>query len=186
MQPRPRCLNIYAGPGVGKSSVMASIYAELKQCALNVEMAPEYAKELVLLGLECDQEEIFEVQSRRISVARKVDFVVTDSPLLQQLIYADNPGLRQRILAEYQLYDNLDILLLRSPTIAYDARGRYADLATALTVAREVHDMLLAAGIVHAVQLYEGRATTACFLDNLTGMGWVDAAQLAQRGPRGQ
>ena len=165
---------------------MACVYAELKQCAVNVEMAPEYAKELVLLELECDQEEIFEVQSRRISVARKVDFVVTDSPLLQQLIYVDSPGLRQRILAEYELYDNLNVLLLRSPTIAYDARGRYADLAIALSVDKEVHDMLLATGIVHAVQMYEGRDTTAYFLDNLTGMGWIDAAQLAQRGTRGQ
>lgn len=186
MQMRPRCLNIYAGPGVGKSSAMASLYAELKHCAVNVEMAPEYAKELVLLGLDCDQEDIFAVQSRRISIASMADLLVTDSPLLQQLIYVESSDLRSRIRAEYDRYDNVDVLLLRSSTIAYEPRGRYAELATALCVDREVGDMLHTSGIAHVTQTYQGRATTGFLLDTLIRVGWINASQLGERGANGK
>ncbi len=122
-----RCLNLYAGPGVGKTTAMALLFGDLKQQRVNVEMVQEYAKELVWHGDQFDQQRIFEVQARRTSIAAKTDFIVSDGPLLQQLIYAEDPGLRRSIIAAYHRYENIDVLLTRSSKAVYDPRGRYPD-----------------------------------------------------------
>lgn len=39
-----RRINIYGGPGIGKSTVAASLFAELKKKGANVELCPEHVK----------------------------------------------------------------------------------------------------------------------------------------------
>lgn len=152
---------------------MAMIFAELKLRGVSVEMAPEYAKELVWHEADFDQDHIFSVQARRVSLASHTDLIITDGPLLQQLIYAEDSDLQRRILSEYHRYDNFDVLLTRSETLAYDARGRYADEATARIVDEEVAAML-ALNVVDFVALpYEGRNTATHLLKLLAEFGWA-------------
>src|SRR3546814_15130333 len=40
-------LNFFAGPGAGKSTTTAQVFADLKKKNLNVELVTEYAKDLV-------------------------------------------------------------------------------------------------------------------------------------------
>jgi len=40
-------INLMAGPGVGKSTLMAQLFARLKILGYEVEMVPEYVKEKV-------------------------------------------------------------------------------------------------------------------------------------------
>lgn len=40
-------INLFGGPGTGKSTLMAQLYAKLKILGYETEMAPEFAKEKV-------------------------------------------------------------------------------------------------------------------------------------------
>jgi len=43
-------VNLFAGPGTGKSTTMAGLFSELKFMGVNCEQAPEFAKEKVWEG----------------------------------------------------------------------------------------------------------------------------------------
>lgn len=167
-----RCLNLYAGPGVGKTTAMASVFAELKHMRINAEMAVEYSKELVWHHADFDQEQIFQVQARRMSVAKHTDLVVTDGPLLQQMVYVDDEALQRRIVAEYALYENIDILLIRSDML-YDPNGRYSDEATARVLDEEIEATLKRLAVSFIRLPYSGRETTQLLLAILVERGWI-------------
>ena len=87
-------VNLYAGPGAGKSTGAAYIFSKLKILGVNAELVTEYAKDLVWeangmhprLG---HQEFVFARQKHRCDILEgKVDVVVTDSPLSLPLFYA--------------------------------------------------------------------------------------------------
>jgi hypothetical protein len=128
---KPRAINLYAGPGTGKSTTCAALFAELKYIGINTEMILEYAKDAVWENrgpkLFAAQEYIFGKQHFRMSrVASETDFVITDSPLLLGLVYMPQkfkmPSLRNVIKEAYFSYDNINIFLKRNKP--YNPKGR--------------------------------------------------------------
>jgi nicotinamide riboside kinase len=86
-------INVFGGPGIGKSTFAALLFAALKVRDASAEIATEYAKDLLRDGrghvLSEDQIEVFAAQRRRHRrLVGKVDLVVTDSPVLLCSIYA--------------------------------------------------------------------------------------------------
>ena len=87
-------INLYGGPGIGKSTVASLIFAELKILGYNVERVDEYAKELVYEGIDLKtvdqsfQDRIFLEQLRREMLYKnKCEILVTDSPLILNCFY---------------------------------------------------------------------------------------------------
>ena len=129
----PKVINLYAGPGTGKSTTCAALFAELKYRNINTEMVLEFAKEATWENrgkkLFAAQEYIFAKQHFRLSkIANEVDFVITDSPLLLSLIYMPKkfnmPSLKLVIKEAYDAYDNINIFLNRSSHKPYNPKGR--------------------------------------------------------------
>jgi len=87
-------VNLFAGPGAGKSTTAAGVFSLLKLHGVNCELVREYAKELVWAGRSLDsQDKIFYEQRKRQEDLRgKVDVIITDSPILLSLYY--NQGSR--------------------------------------------------------------------------------------------
>lgn len=93
-----KIINLFGGPGSGKSTVAAGLFYKMKLRHKKVELVTEYAKELVYDGtLEMmldRQEVIFAEQNQRLHRLRgKVDYVLIDSPLLFSCVY---PEINQR------------------------------------------------------------------------------------------
>lgn len=85
-------VNLFAGPGAGKSTLAAKIFAELKEHDVNCELVVEYAKDLTWEKRDKAlkvQPYVFGKQLMRIErVINQVDCIITDSPILLSSFYA--------------------------------------------------------------------------------------------------
>jgi tRNA uridine 5-carbamoylmethylation protein Kti12 len=87
-----KVLSLVSGPGVGKSTVAAKLFAALKCDHKSVELCTEYVKSWAWENrkpVDFDQFFFFGKQSRReCSLFGNVDLVVTDAPVLLTSYYA--------------------------------------------------------------------------------------------------
>jgi nicotinamide riboside kinase len=84
-------INLFAGPGAGKSTGAAYIFSKLKMLGIDAELITEYAKDLVwennLTALQYSTY-VFGNQAYRFQKCQgKVDILITDSPILLAAIY---------------------------------------------------------------------------------------------------
>jgi len=139
---------LYAGPGTGKSTLMAAVFAELKFRGVNAEMAPEFAKEKVWEGstrLLRNQIYVFGKQYNTIyRVDGQVDVVVTDSPVLLSLIYGkhESRAFRDLILDVNSRTRNMNFFLIRRKK--YNPIGRMQNEAEAKVIDGRIKRMLRA------------------------------------------
>ena len=86
-----KVINFFGGPGVGKSTIASGIFHELKKKDCNCEYVSEYAKDVVWEGttnLLENQIHVFSEQLRRQwRLINKVEYIITDSPLLLSSVY---------------------------------------------------------------------------------------------------
>ena len=117
-----KVINIFGGPGIGKSGVAAGVYAKLKENHQRAELVTEVAKDYVweerFNVLTSDQLIIFAKQHRRIDRLRdQVDFVVTDCPILLCIPYIPKDsykGIEPLMVETAASFDNINIMLERS------------------------------------------------------------------------
>ena len=149
-------INLFAGPGTGKSTCMAGIFSELKLRGINCEMAPEYIKTKVWensLDIRKDQIYIFGKQLHSIrKLLGKVDVVITDSPILLSLAYAtdETEEFERLVVAEFKRYNSLNVFLVRHKT--YNPAGRCQTEDQAKEKDNIIKDLLDANGVVYAVK----------------------------------
>lgn len=140
-------VNLFGGPGLGKSTIMAHIFAELKWKKYDVEMATEYAKEEVWAGsthlLENQYFVSAEQYKRIIRLNGKLDIVITDSPLPLGIIYGHNEPeeFKSLILKYFNKFNNFNILLERKKE--YNPNGRMQTEEDAKLKDKEIRDLLL-------------------------------------------
>jgi hypothetical protein len=134
------CSSTYTGgPGTGKSTSAAWLYALAKAQGLNAELVREYVKDWAWEGRKpgpFDQIYFLGKQTRRETlVLGKVDVVITDSPVLQGLYYARRfcrpsiaEGIEKLTMAYYDQtkedgHTHHHVMLTRSKP--YNPSGRY-------------------------------------------------------------
>ena len=114
-------VNIFGGPGAGKSTGAAQVFSILKMNGVNAELVTEAAKDLTweesFNNLK-DQIYVFGKQQHRLfRCADKVDVIVTDSPIFLSTIFNNDPDIEENlgrlVLDVVNKYDNYNILLQR-------------------------------------------------------------------------
>src|SRR5439155_22000906 len=121
-------VNFYAGPGAGKSTLAAGLFAELKSRGVNCELVTEYAKDKVWeesFGVFRDQLYVFAKQAHKIRrVLGKVSVAISDSPLLLSMYYAKGESVffKDLVLDEHRGLRSLNYYVLR--TKRYEPSGR--------------------------------------------------------------
>ena len=115
-----KVINIFGGPGAGKSTTAAGLFHLMKLKKINVELVTEYAKDLTWddrTGTLEDQIYVFAKQHNRLHRLKgKVDYVVTDSPLIGGLMYApaDLPDSFQTLVQDiWFTFENYNYSLIR-------------------------------------------------------------------------
>lgn len=135
-------INLFGGPGVGKSTLAARIFAALKAEDANIELVTEFAKLRVYENRPIrgwDYVSTFAAQHR--AEQRFLEggtTIVTDSPMLLQCFYArrhDCPVTQQlfAIAARWEKeYPSCNILVM--PQGDYMVRGRWQDAKEAARI----------------------------------------------------
>lgn len=131
-----KVINLFGGPGAGKSTTAAGVFWLLKNRGLRVELVTEYAKALAWAkrGAELtDQFYIYAKQHHRQHVLKgQVDFVVTDSPLLLTLLYAGDlevSSYSDYVVDNWHTYDNVNFFIKRVKPFHQEGRWESEEAA---------------------------------------------------------
>ena len=143
-------VNLFGGAGIGKSTLMARIFSELKIQGYDCEMVTEFAKDLVWEKRNetfKDELYIFAKQNHRLfRVNGKVDIIVTDRPLLLTNAYnQDDKELCNLCLKTFNQYNNLNFLLKRQTV--YQENGRNQSEEEAMQIDKITEDLLKSNGV---------------------------------------
>lgn len=144
-------INLYGGPGTGKSTNAARIFTLLKDKGEEVELVTEFAKDLVWeqrsFTLE-NQVYVFAKQYHRLyRLLGQVDFIVTDSPILQGCVYdtSESNELQDLVLHSHQQMNTINICLTRSKE--YQPIGRMQTEEEAKQLDKMIRDKLTELGV---------------------------------------
>lgn len=138
-------VNLFGGPGTGKSTTAAGLFHLMKLANMKVELVTEFAKDLVWDDRSTDdQVHILGEQYHRLyRLKNKVDYVVTDSPLFLSIVYGQNntpPSWSSFVNDLYNTFTNTNIWLRRVKP--YHAAGRYQDERGARALDDHISDLL--------------------------------------------
>lgn len=149
------CINFFSGPGAGKSTCAAELFAKMKKQGNKVELVHEAAKDFVwedwghIFG---EQDWIFAHQHRLIRrlVRHDIDYAVIDSSILLSLFYMpeDFPqSFRPFVRDVFDSYDNINILIDRNPDFMYDPSGRNENEVEAIAVDIAIREYFETTGV---------------------------------------
>lgn len=147
-------VNLYAGPGAGKTTTAVGIFTLLKLHNIESEYVPEFAKDLVWeerANTFKNQFYLYGKQQHRLwRCADKVKVIVTDAPLIHNTIYGlvyNREGSNKfydYILDEVSHYNNINFFIERRKE--YMNYGRNEDEEQAKYIDGFIKDYLAAHG----------------------------------------
>jgi deoxyadenosine/deoxycytidine kinase len=128
-------INIFGGPGAGKSTNAARLFYEMKVAGHMVELVTEVAKDFVWeernKTMEIQPYVTIKQYRNLYRMKDKVDYVVTDAPLMMGILYArkyapDLPDSYDNLVYDLQhefLSPSINVMLTREHD--YETIGRY-------------------------------------------------------------
>lgn len=124
-----KIVNLFGGPGVGKSSIAAGITYKLKKNHINCDQPYEFPKLLAWdENHSAIQDQLYVLANQHRGIVKsygKVDYIVLDSPILLSLTYrnyykgSEYPSslygetFDKMVLDVFNQYDNINIVLKR-------------------------------------------------------------------------
>ena len=125
-----KIINLFGGPGIGKSSIAAGLTYKLKKNHVSCDNPYEFPKLLAWdENHSAIKDQLYVLANQHRGIVKsygKVDFIVLDSPIILSLVYkgeyngSEYPAtlygdpFDKMVLDIYNRYDNINILLERS------------------------------------------------------------------------
>ena len=141
-------VNLFAGPGAGKSTTAAGVFHLLKKAGIECEYIPEFAKDLTWEGRHYAlgvQPYIFGKQMKNlVKVIGKVKYAITDSPILLSYIYAGEEypqSFKDSVVDIFKTMNNRNFFIRRGET--YSELGRNQTREESEKIDEEVLDLLV-------------------------------------------
>jgi len=163
MKNKPIVVNMFAGPGAGKSTCSAAVFSLLKMHDVNAELITEFAKDLTwekrLRTLD-NQYYIWGKQHHKMwRVKDQVEVMITDSPLILGLIYGGpRPDcFNETIIESFKNeFDNINYFLIRLKK--FNPKGRNQTEEESLNLDKEILHMLIDNDVKYEIMpgSYEG------------------------------
>lgn len=159
-------INFFAGPGCGKSTTAADLFAYMKHSNLNVELVREWVKDWAYEGRPITKGEqiyVFGKQFKKESLLYgKVDYIITDSPLLLSSYYTEkyNPDLGEFSSVVKSLIKSFEkdgvsrVNFLLERNKPYSKIGRYETEEQAKQIDKEMERFLIRNDVTFAAVPY--------------------------------
>lgn len=140
-------VNLFAGPGAGKSTGAAYIFSKLKMLGYDCEYVSEFAKDKVWERNDEVFKSQFYITGKQVFKIKrcygKVDIIITDSPIAigAQYLKPGESKLGPAILEEFNNYNNLNFFINRVK--GYNPNGRHQTLEEAKEIDEKTKNWLL-------------------------------------------
>jgi len=136
-----KIINLFAGPGAGKSTIASGLFHELKKRHISCDAPYEFPKELAWNESNKEiKDQLYVIANQHRGIVRSygiVDYIILDSPLLLSLAYRDNytseypanlygESFERMMLDIHNKYDNINVFLER-PEKTHENEGRFHD-----------------------------------------------------------
>jgi hypothetical protein len=152
---KTRVLNLYGGPGSGKSTAAAGTFFLMKANRIECELVQEYAKDKTYeenWSTLSDQFYVIAKQSHRLQrLLGRVDWIITDSPLPLGIMFAQGPfkepWFEDAIMSLYDTYENIDVRIDRVKV--YERYGRSQTEEEARAIDARIDDLMRNAYDLH-------------------------------------
>lgn len=142
-------INIFGGAGTGKSITASLLFSRLKLQGVSTELITEFAKERVWVGdldsLKCQPFITGTQIYRQYIVNGKVDYAITDAPILLGLVYRGfgcNEDYEKSVVYQFNLFRNINVFLSRDLEQPFEENGRVGSLQEAQTADSEIKKLL--------------------------------------------
>lgn len=136
-------VNLFGGPGSGKSTAAAGLFFKMKtdKYVKSVELVTEFAKDLVYAGRtrELDTNQLYitaKQYSRMHRLADKVDYIVTDAPLIQSMMYTPEdyfPSFKTLVNEVYNSFNNFNVFINKANEYEPYGRGQTEEEANIIS-----------------------------------------------------
>ena len=155
-----KIINLFGGPGIGKSSIASGLTYKLKKNHINCDNPYEFPKILAWdENYSAISDQLYVVANQHRGIVKsfgKVDYIILDSPILLSLIYKDYYNKQRKsdypsklykssfdnmILDMHNGYDNINILLKRQPG-NHNEKERYHNLEQSIEIDAMIEDSL--------------------------------------------
>lgn len=143
-----RRINLFGGPGCGKSSISSWLFAKLKEDNLDVEFAPEYIKTWTYIQRECKSFDQVYIFAKQLAIEHNIlsnskSLIVSECPILLNCFYGyynKSPGFKGSIsiAQEFEMeFPSTNIFLVRGDN-PYNANFRYHAFEEAIKIDKEL------------------------------------------------
>ncbi len=151
-------INLFGGPGVGKSTFAAKLFAHLKKMGENIDLVQEVVKQWAYEGKQIHSWDCIGLFGRQFEAEQRllrngVQSIITDSPLLLQCFYAQTVHgcpvhwEMVNICKKFEESHPSINFLIQRPIINFEIHGRYQTEEAALQIDKMVEDQLAVHGI---------------------------------------
>lgn len=159
-----KLINLFGGPGIGKSSIAAGITYKLKKKHISCNNPYEFPKRLAWdnnIPAISDQLYVFANQHRGIAECyNKVDYIVIDSPILFSAIYLQyytkgypaefyGDSFHKMVIDLHRKYDSINILLDRTDEGVHNDDERFQNLEEGIAIDTLCKKVLDENGVPH-------------------------------------
>jgi tRNA uridine 5-carbamoylmethylation protein Kti12 len=139
-----KIINLFGGPGVGKSSIASGLTYKLKKKHITCDNPYEFPKLLAWdENHSAIKDQLYVLANQHRGIVKsygKVDFIILDSPILLSLVYKNyyksneypatlyGESFDKMVIDVFNQYQNINIFLKRSDESNHNKKERYQDL----------------------------------------------------------
>ena len=151
-------INLFGGPGIGKSTQAAGLYHKMKKEGISVEMPYEFPKVLAWdKSFNAVKDQLYVLANQHRNIVRtygQVDYIIVDSPIMLSLVYKDRYNeepeypssfygykFDEFIVDLHKRYDSINIVLERDDNM-FKSEGRFQDLENSKAIDDDIVEVL--------------------------------------------
>ncbi len=148
-------INLFGGPGCGKSTLAAEIFSTLKKNGISIEFIPEFIKSVayqqdktILINPEHQQYITFNQKHLEDVLLGKVRYLITDSPFLLGAVYYNHKDpiilklYKNYLSSIYKERKTLNFFIKRDKSIKFDTSGRHLQEEESIEIDNKIFDIL--------------------------------------------